>query len=460
MNDFLKLPYDPTVFAKDLRYLKGQQSADVLNFNSKRYSRNKAFIEPIVENTTMDFIRNAANIYRKGVTYPAWGNEDEWIQKRVNSLADMEKFGKLNVKSLLWTFKKDNEWSFKAYHASDFIVIYDKKGDVKFTIIRTGEFLNSNTAGESTIWYHFVMWTDGKVYNCTADSWIKLPAFDGEVSFTEESNTGWVDDPINSTYEFLPHTIFGKDAAIPQLSVLPVVENVISGGVAFGDIAAQRAFLNMIYGVTGMTPAKWSELMTKIGMFEYPNIPTSEDGTNQETINSLNLGDGKVQLQWDEFVGKSLKRIAHSMGADVTGLFGEIKIESGAARRLQMENIVGVRDENIVKMREFEEENQKLLIKLGVASVRSEVIYNDLDMGTTELDKELVEEKRQLNITNRFKNRTITRLQMIQEVEGLNEEEAKVRESDINNERVGGEDGEGEEREGVEEEEGGSEEAT
>jgi len=75
------------------------------------------------------------------------------------------------------------------------------------------------------------------------------------------------------------------------------------------------------------------------------------------------------------------------------------------------------------------------MVKLGVVPNESEVIYHPLPIGETELEREELEEKRQLNITNRFKNGTITRLQMIKELEGLTDAEALTRMKQIDEQR-------------------------
>jgi hypothetical protein len=444
--DYLSLPYDPTIFEKDYRYLKGSHISDILAYISKKYSKNKDYITPLVENTTMDFIRNSANIYKKGVNYTDW-DESEWVERRISSLAELEAYKKLNRQAMQWTYIIDGEAYFKALQASMYIVLYGDDGKKQSVIVKTGEFLKSTGASSSDKWFYFSQWIDGKVYECTAQDWQSLPILTGQQEVnakgysegTTRRNTDWKEI---ADYNILPFTLIGKDIAMPQLSVIPEYENVVSAGTAYGEIVAERNFANMIYGQNNMSEADWAKIIKGFGMMEYPNIPPSEGGNNEQALSSLNLGDGKTQQEWTDIITKGLSRLAHSLGANVNGLYGEVKIESGASRRLQMENIIDVRNETIVDFREFERRDQELLIALGVVNETSEVIYNDLDMGLTELDKETAEEKRQFNINNRYEKGTITKIQQIAEIENITEEEARARQAEILNERAGGVDGE------------------
>ena len=91
----LQLPYNPDNFARDLAYLETEQEKYILSFISKRYSRNKDFIELVKENTTKTFIKKASSLYSRKVKYPEW--EDEyWIYRRKTELSKLEQYYNLN----------------------------------------------------------------------------------------------------------------------------------------------------------------------------------------------------------------------------------------------------------------------------------------------------------------------------------------------------------------------------
>ena len=161
----------------------------------------------------------------------------------------------------------------------------------------------------------------------------------------------------------------------------------------------------------------------------------TEGATLQNEVELVDMGDAKTQLEWQDFIKDSLKRIAYSEGVDVNGLFSELKVESGAARILAMENIIRVRDSKIPVWEDFEEEDQEVLKEMGIISNTSEVVYSELGIGETKLDRENLEEKRQANIINRYKNGTITRIMFVMEMENLTESEAVAMIKTIDSER-------------------------
>ena len=438
----MNMPYNPEQFEKDKRYLEGLHVEDVKEFISKRYSRNKEHIKDIISFLVEDFVRGGSNVYRNAPTYKDWEDES-WVERRRVALYNTEKYGLLNIQALQWTYKDNNEWMFRSLQASDFIIIYNKSGETDNVIIRTGQFISSEN--NQDIMYHFKMWreSDKMVYKCTADSWSSLP--DINQTFEENDiNTAWVKDPDQPKYKYLPFTLLGNNLAMPILSTLTTLENIISGGAAFGDIAAQRAFLDMIYGVTGLKAGDWAKLMTDIGLMKMPNIPSKEGGSNavQPTLNNLKLGDGKVQNDWFDFMIKTLKMVAHAKGVDTIGMFGELKVESGAARRLMLQPVAIVRNERINTFMDFERRDQQLLINLGVVSNFSEIEFAALDMGETENEKEETETKRIANIKERFTIGTITRIEMISEIERISIEEAELKNKEVIKESSGGEENE------------------
>ena len=341
----------------------------------------------------------------------------------------MEKYYNLNKQALFWTYKYNDKPRFKALHASEYVISQDVNEEVNFIIIRTGSFLKQLTNKTSETWYYFKMWKNGKVYKVGARSWEELPL----------AETSWTLDENNDTYKKLPFTLIGKDNAKPFISVLPDMENIISGGIAFGDISAQRNFMKFLYGITHLNASDWEEFNKQIGLFQNANLPIKEGSTGQSELRSLDLGDGTAQKDWQDFITQSLKRLAYSEGVDINGLFGDLKVESGTARRLAMENIIAVRDSKIGEWEEFEEDDQEVLIELKIAKNPSEVIYSDLDMGETKIDKENAEKLRQENIINRYNNWAITKIQMIKELEGLTDEEARARYKEVARERTGSE---------------------
>ncbi len=435
---YLSLPYNPSDFEMDKRYLDGLQIDDIKDFIAERYVRNKDNIKTIVEFFVKAFIESASNIYSLPVNYPEWDMKDKWIEKRRIAIHALEKYRELNKQALLWQYKVNKDWKFKAYHASDFIAIKDDYGQLNYVIIRTGQYLKVN-AGSYEVWYYFKLWKDSKVYQTTAENWSSIPSLpeNGEIPRVEEgdNNTGWSIDPNQANFDIFPFTLIGNDIAKPVLSTLTIIENIRSGGSSWGEIAEQRAFIDAVYGIGNMAQSKWTEIIDKISAFEFPLIPLASDGVNQNDLKALSLGAGDNQKKWADLLDNSIKKMANALGVDTNGMLGDLKIESGTARRISLEPVVNVRNDKIVIFREFEEENQQLLIKLGITNIESEVEYADLDIGATELEKEQVEANRQANITNRYKNGTITKLQMIQEMEMLNEDQAKKRLNEVYEER-------------------------
>lgn len=432
-NDFYSIPYNPTLFEIDLRYLKGRQAKDLKTFISKRYSRNKEHIKVINTNLTKTFIRNSSNIYKNKVLYPEW-QDDKMIIKRKNALSELEKYFNLNQQSLFWMFKISSKWNFKALHSSDYIASFDIMGNIEKVIVRTGTRLQQLSNNSSEIWYSFKLWYEGHIYNCVAKDWQSLPSIKSNEE-TIDFNTSWVEDKIQPTFDYFPFTIIGIDVATPISSNLITVENITSAAYSWGEIAGQRNFLKQLVGKTMMTQGEWNELNKQMGLMSNIDLKLREGASDQPSLDVLDLGDAKAQLDYHAFISEALKQIAYSNGVDINGLFSDTKIESGTARLLAMQNIISVRNDNIRTWSEFEERNQDLMIKLGIVPINSEVIYYPLPIGETELDKEMLEEKRQSNILNRFKNGTITRLEFIKDMEKLTEEEAKARLKQIDKER-------------------------
>ena len=423
-NKYMQLPYLPSIFEEDKRFLEGKQEEDIKLFIKNRYQKNKDTIIPIFENTTKAFIRNGSNIYSKKVEYPDW-EEEEWIERRKSEINKMEQYYNLNKQALFWTYKYKDKVRFKALHPSEFVISQDVNGEIDYVIIRTGSFLK-NENGIGRIWFYFKMWRDGKVYKTIAENWDRLPL----------SEDGWQLDDI-SEYKELPFSLIGEENPKPYKSILPNMEKILSGGIAWGDISAQRNFLKLLYGITDLTPAQWKEFNEQIGLFQSPNLPINEGGSGQSDLRSLDLGDGKAQLDWEELITKSLKRLAYSEGVDINGLFGELKVESGVARLIAMENIISVRDSKIQEWKQWEDKDQEILIELGIVKNKSEVIYAPLNIGETQAIREDTEKKRQENILNRYKNGTITKIQMISEMEKITIEEAKQRYNEVMKERIG-----------------------
>ncbi len=422
---YMQIPYFPTIFEKDKRFLDGNQVADLKTFIEQRYYKNKESMKIIVENITKAFIRNGSNIYSKFVGYPEW-DEDKWIEQRRRRINILEQYRNQNEQSLFWTYVIDNKPYFKALHASEFIYSSDVNDNVEFVIIKTGEFLKQLTDTTSETWYIFKIWRDGSIYKVEAENWDKLP-LDLSDSDLDEGQ---------ETYDVLPFTLIGNNKAKPTLSVLPEMESILSGGVAWGDISAQRAFLNQLLGVTNLSSSEWEDVIKQMGLFKVPDLKRSEDGDSND-MRSLDLGDGKTQIEWQNFIKESFKRLAYAEGVDINGLFSDIKVESGVARRLSMENIISVRDTKIGEWEEWEDRDQEVLISLGIVKSKSEVVYSPLELGETLLDKETTEKIRQENVLNRYKNGSITKVQYIQEMEGLNESEARQRFNEISKERIG-----------------------
>jgi len=433
MDNFYAIPYDPTQFEIDLRYFKGRQTADLKNFISVRYQRNKAHVQAINTNLTKTFIRNSSNIYKNEVSYPNW-KDDKMIEKRRNSLAVLENYFNLQQQALLWMFKIDKKWNFKAIHASDYIASFDIMGTLEKVIIRTGTRLQQLTDKSSETWYSFKLWYEGKIYNCVAKDWQSLPSIISNEE-TVDFNTPWIQDSIQPTFDIFPFTVIGIDIATPISSNLITMENIVSGAFGWGEIAGQRNFLKQLVGKTRLTQGEWTKLNKQIGLMSSIDLKLSESANDQPTLDVLDLGDAKAQLDYYSFISEALKQIAYSNGVDINGLFSDTKVESGKARLLAMQNIISVRNDNIRIWSEFEERNQELMVKLGIVPNESEVIYHPLPIGETELEREELEEKRQLNITNRFKNGTITRLQMIKELEDLTDAEALARMNEIDKQR-------------------------
>ncbi len=424
-NEYMQLSYLPSNFEVDKRFLSSRQEEDLKNFISKRYMRNKDNMQVITNNVTKAFIRNGSNIYSKEVQYPDWENKN-WVKRRKREINLLEKYFNLNKQALFWTYKKNDKPKFKALHASEYVVSVSAEDEIRFVIVRVGQFLKQTGKDSSEIWYNFKMWKDGKVYKTQAEYWDTLPS----------SEQGWQQDDVNPNYKKLPFTLVSDGYAKPSLSPLPVMEMILAGGASWGDISAQLTFLKQIYGITDLSKSEWKKLVDQIKLFSIPDLGKSADG-NSNTLNTLDLGDGKAQRDWQEFIKEPFKRLAYSEGVDINGLFSDIKVESGVARRLAMENIIAVRNSKIGLFEEFEERDQEVLIDLKIVNKESEVIYSDLDIGETRLDKETIEEKRQVNILNRYKAGTITKIEMIMEMEGLSEQEAKAKYRAITAERTG-----------------------
>jgi len=441
---YLRIDYSPANYRRDLEYLRGQNIGHVKEYNSKRYKRNKEYISDITNFLTKDFIRNGANVNRKPLRYIDWESEtaaengDDWVDRRRVSLHQLEKYKNLNGQALHWTYKQDDLWMFKALHASEYLIIYDEAAKIKAYIIQTGEY----AAQEGKKLFYFMLWINGRVYKTVASSWLRLPEIEN-IKNGEKITSEWVlnidETGDYSNYKKFPFSIIGGDIAFPISSILPVLENIMSGGAAYGDIAAQRSFLDMIYGVSRLSPAKWQKFMKDIGMFKYPNIPIDDSGSNsqQGQVNSLKLGDGNVQMQWFNFMTMFLKMVAHAEGVDHIGMFGDIKVESGTARRMMLESVINVREENINTFRSFELMDQGLLIDLEIVSQRSRIVYPELDIGLSELEKQQIEKARQANIKERYSNKTITRVQFVMETERLTKKEAqkRIREIDAEEEK-------------------------
>lgn len=432
-NNFYAIPYDPTSFEIDKRYLKGRQARDLKNFISKRYTRNKEHIKAINTNLVKTFIRNSSNIYKNKVLYPEWQDE-KMINKRKNALAELEKYYNLNQQALLWMFKINKKWNFKALHSSDYIASFDILGNIEKVIVRTGTRLQQLSNNSSEVWYSFKMWVQGTIYNCIAKDWNSLPSIISNKT-TLDYNTSWIIDNTQSTFDYFPFTIIGIDVATPISSSLITIENIVSGAFGWGEIAGQRNFLKQLVGKTMMTQAEWTKLNEQIGLMSNIDLKLREGASDQPSLDVLDLGDAKAQLDYYSFIKEALKQIAYSSGVDINGLYSDMKVESGTARLLAMQNIISVRNDNIRVWSEFEERNQELMINLGIISNESSVEYFPLPIGETQLDKETLEEKRQANILNRFKNGTITRFEMIKEMENLTEEEARIKMNQIDKER-------------------------
>lgn len=431
-NDFFVLPYNPSDYEIDKRYIDKEQVDDVIQFISERYSKNKKHILPIVENTMATFINNGSNIYSGEVLYPDWEDE-KFIKRRRSTLALLEKYYNANKYALKWNYIKNKKAKSKALHASEFIIMEDDKLENKTVIIRTGEYNHAISSENSEIWYYFKMWNNGTVYSTKAKNWDFLPPLNTEYE-DNNYNTGWEFDKDQKKYKVLPFSLIGSDRAQPLKSTLPTIENIISGGVAWGDIAAQRGFLKVLLGKTSLNASEWKTFNENIGLFLNPNLKQT-DSDIQNSVELVDMGDAKTQLEWQEFIKDSLKRIAYSEGVDVNGLFSELKVESGTARILAMENIIRVRDSKIPIWEDFEEEDQEVLKEMGIISNTSEVVYSELGIGETKLDRENLEEKRQANIINRYKNGTITRIMFVMEMENLTESEAIAMIKTVDSER-------------------------
>lgn len=431
-NDFFVLPYNPSDYEIDKRYIDKEQVDDVIQFISERYSKNKKHILPIVENTMATFINNGSNIYSGEVLYPDWEDE-KFIKRRRSTLALLEKYYNANKYALKWNYIKNKKAKSKALHASEFIIMEDDKLENKTVIIRTGEYNHVISSENSEIWYYFKMWNNGTVYSTKAKNWDFLPPLNTEYE-DNNYNTGWEFDKDQKKYKVLPFSLIGSDRAQPLKSTLPTIENIISGGVAWGDIAAQRGFLKVLLGKTSLNASEWKTFNENIGLFLNPNLKQT-DSDIQNSVELVDMGDAKTQLEWQEFIKDSLKRIAYSEGVDVNGLFSELKVESGTARILAMENIIRVRDSRIPIWEDFEEEDQEVLKEMGIISNTSEVVYSELGIGETKLDRENLEEKRQANIINRYKNGTITRIMFVMEMENLTESEAIAMVKTVDSER-------------------------
>jgi len=435
-SEYMILPYNPSIFEADKRFLNGKQSQDLANYIAKRYYKNKKNMDLIQENTTKTFVRSGSNIYSKDVSYPEW-EKKKWIKRRKREIGKLEQYYNLNARALFWTYNINGKEKFKALHASEFIQVEDVNNDVLYTIVKVGKSADINK-DQKAILYNFKIWKAGKIYKVIAEDWDLLP----------KVLTSDLLDKDQSNYEVLPFTLIGKDNSTPVLSPLIIMECVLAGGVAWGDISARRNFLKQIYGSTMLSAPKWKELVKQLGLFDVPDLKRSEDGQNN-TLSTLDLGDGKTQLEWMEFIEKSFKRLAYAEGVDINGLFSDVKVESGVARILAMENIVTVRDSKIGEWEEFEEEDQQVLQDLKIVNKESEVIYADLIPGETALTKEQTEKQRQENITYRYANGTITKVMMVMEMEGLNESEAQERLKAIETERTGSENGDSKSKKGV-----------
>lgn len=366
----LRMMYNPDDYAPDKCYLEGKNKVYLQQYMANRFKKNKDEMKIQPLKVTKSYINNMSNIYTKPPKYVGVDtlNPDLNIRKYILEMHRAEKFLNMNEVCAMWFYVKNGVMQYKALHPSEYCFFKNSDNENVGIIVISGykekarvheqnlgsSYLPNNPDIQFQSYIvtdyvaNFKLFIKNKVYECEADS------------FNDAMSKDWTE---KGTYDVFPFTEFCKND-FPYHSDLIDLENEIVAGDAYSIFTILVSLLKKFVLSGEMEAGEFNELVESFGIpTNLINIPEGGALTVADTGNVQNNIDYKA------YMNNNLKFVGKGDGVDENGLFPDTKVQSGIAKRLDITNIIPVRDEKITEIYIFEQENWAKInefIKVGM----------------------------------------------------------------------------------------------
>lgn len=274
----MNLYYDPTEFERDFRYLTKNNKTDIQSYQNYRFKNATEKMNPVLQFLTNAFITNVANVFSNGVNYGGYEEENsempDWItDDMIPEKVKWEQYRRLNLQSLLYTYKVKNELKFKAFPASRYFIQYDENtGNMSSVIVLTGWGYKKDSVEDGEVIYYFKKWEDGQVLRQNIETTKDNSTYSQEIwdlldDGSWEQDLIYVDgDQIEASYKTLPFVLLREDnTVIPVLSSLPDLENETVTGDAYAILNLTISMIQKMVAIGSMSPSEFDTFSEKFG---------------------------------------------------------------------------------------------------------------------------------------------------------------------------------------------------
>ena len=288
---------------------------------------------------------------------------------------------------------------FDALGPSRYYVRYDQTGQQILNVyIINGSFLK-----DGKVLFKFFNWnsTDRKIYMMPLESWDDLGK--AEPAPLNGEPTGWID--TGKSFKVLPFTEMKiNDSAAPQKSNMVDIENETVAGDAY-----------MRYGMILSAIVKWmvasnakTPLIDRM-VDDFGDLAAMFKTSNStDVIKAIDQPSTQNQLNYRDYIMEYLKMVAQNDGVDLVGMFPNLPIESGVARRMRMGNVSDVRQEMISLFTEFEADDWPVINEITGIPLPDGVRYSPIPSQLDPIEEADLKLKNQQYLSGQFENRVIT----------------------------------------------------
>jgi len=426
-----QIAYNPAELEINRVYFERVHKLHLEAYKQKRFKNNSNKMEIIMQDILYSYITNISNAYKYGINYDGLrdsdGDYEEWLSDCISEKVTFEKYFRLDKQALLYTYISNGTIKCKAFNAGRFYIEYDENGVPFLWVIKTGFSRITTTQEDYDLLHHFKKFEikDGvgtitkkvikTLKNDSYEGWDLLPDWKSDEWIADEIIIDGAKIKPSFNVNTPPFVLLGDNLLRGEVSNLIALENETVTGDAYAVLGLLMSILYKALVTGGINPDDWETFVDNFGLqFNVAKLPAGANATMLQMPENVNADNYKKYFQG------ITRMLLQGDGGDPSSMFEDVKVESGTARQLQMQNIETVRNDYIEIYKRKEREWWNIVKSLKpTIKIPTKIYFNPLPLGLTKTEIEDLENKQIDKIQKAFDSGVITRQEKIDKIRDI-----------------------------------------